>query len=303
MKLAATGIVTSGDGSVLMIKRDDTRTWTAPGGSLDAGELPTEAVVREVEEETGYKVFPVRLVGLRFVPLKPTGYLSFVFRCLLRGGTARTSAESLEVGFVPAYPVQAPMVRVQRQTVERALAHDGGPPVWERYKMRLIDIIGKVVLFDFIYPIRRALKPITGRTHVIPVEWRIAAATVIRNETGEVLWSRRRDDGRWNLPHGAGEPMEPPWETAVRETHEETGLSVELTDLTGVYLRPEEAEMVFVFAADVTNGTLTKGPESAEFGYFASGDEPDNALPLHVERVADAVAPREATLFRRQPRA
>jgi 8-oxo-dGTP pyrophosphatase MutT (NUDIX family) len=301
MKLAAMGVVVGDDGSVLMIQRDDTRTWSPPGGSLDMGEMATDAVVREVEEETGYKVFPARLVGLRYTPIGATGYLTFVFRCLLRGGEARVSAESLQVGFIPAHPIKARMLRSHRQAVEAALQHRGGSPVWSKYEMRLIDHIGKVVLFNVIYPIRRLIGTFTGRTHVMPSDWNIAAGTVIRNADGAVLWIRRQDNGRWNLPHGGAEPNETPWETAIRETREETGLDVRLTDLTGVYAKPDKQEMIFVFSAEIISGELTTGPESAEFGYFKPGSEPENSFVLHVARVADAVAVGETTIFAVQP--
>ena len=64
MKLITSGIVTNQYGHVLLIQRDDSLTWAPPGGILEHGELPTEGVVREVREETGLMVTPVRLVAL-----------------------------------------------------------------------------------------------------------------------------------------------------------------------------------------------------------------------------------------------
>ncbi|MCO5186591.1 MAG: NUDIX domain-containing protein [Anaerolineae bacterium] len=300
MRIAAMGIVVGQDGSVLMIQRDDIRTWAPPGGSLDKGELPTDAVAREVEEETGYKVLPVRLVGLRFVPLKPWGYLTFVFRCLLRGGEATLSSESRQVGFVPVNPIEVAMIRLHRRAVMQAVTHSGGPPVWETYRMGFYDHIGKALLFGLVYPLRNLMRRFTGKRYVAPPSWHLAASTIIRDAEGKVLWIKRRDDGRWNLPHGGSQPLEPPWQTALRETREETGLEVRLTDLTGVYVKPEKEEMVFVFSAETISGTLTTGPESAEFATFSPGDEPETCLPFHVARVADAAAPRETTIFRTQ---
>ena len=37
--------------------------WSVPGGRVEAGETPRQAVVREVEEETGLRITPGRLVG------------------------------------------------------------------------------------------------------------------------------------------------------------------------------------------------------------------------------------------------
>lgn len=48
------------------------RRWTLPGGGMEHGEDPYRTVVREVEEETGYRVEPVVLLGVesgrRMVP-------------------------------------------------------------------------------------------------------------------------------------------------------------------------------------------------------------------------------------------
>ncbi|WP_328312805.1 NUDIX domain-containing protein [Streptomyces sp. NBC_00442] len=46
------------------VARDGTKRWTLPGGGMDHGEDPLETVVRELDEETGYAVEPVRLLGI-----------------------------------------------------------------------------------------------------------------------------------------------------------------------------------------------------------------------------------------------
>ncbi|MFJ7986818.1 NUDIX hydrolase [Streptomyces sp. NPDC096351] len=43
---------------------DGTRRWTLPGGGMDHGEEPVDTVVREVEEETGYRAEPTVLLGV-----------------------------------------------------------------------------------------------------------------------------------------------------------------------------------------------------------------------------------------------
>lgn len=55
------------DGRMLLarwVARDGTRRWTLPGGGMEHGEDPYDTVVREAEEETGYTVEPVALLGL-----------------------------------------------------------------------------------------------------------------------------------------------------------------------------------------------------------------------------------------------
>ena len=49
-------IIFDDQGRVLLCHRRDLDVWNLPGGGLESGELPTEAVLREVKEETGLKV-------------------------------------------------------------------------------------------------------------------------------------------------------------------------------------------------------------------------------------------------------
>jgi NADH pyrophosphatase NudC (nudix superfamily) len=50
---------------VLLIREDaDEGRWTLPGGWADVNESPSESVVREVREETGYEAKPLRLLAV-----------------------------------------------------------------------------------------------------------------------------------------------------------------------------------------------------------------------------------------------
>jgi len=53
----------------------------------------------------------------------------------------------------------------------------------------------------------------------------VGARVVLRDEAGRVLLVRRSDNGEWALPAGAMEIGESIAEAAVRELHEETGLT------------------------------------------------------------------------------
>lgn len=56
------------DGKVLIIRRGAglaTGIYTLPGGVVEAGETLTEAVIREVREETAVEIQPVELAGYR----------------------------------------------------------------------------------------------------------------------------------------------------------------------------------------------------------------------------------------------
>jgi 8-oxo-dGTP diphosphatase len=66
-RIAAYGLVTDNDRLLLCRLSDqvpEAGRWTLPGGGIEFGEHPEEAMVREVEEETGLIVAPVSLAGI-----------------------------------------------------------------------------------------------------------------------------------------------------------------------------------------------------------------------------------------------
>jgi mutator protein MutT len=70
------GVVLNKEGKVMIVKRkkkEITLTkkeliWVFPGGRLEKGETREERVVKEVLDETGYKVKPLKLIHLRIHP-------------------------------------------------------------------------------------------------------------------------------------------------------------------------------------------------------------------------------------------
>ena len=92
-------------GCILLVRRrtdDGAPPWVLPGGKLEAGESPGDAVKREVLEETGLAVKPVRILGERIHP--DTGkHLTYV-ACDVIAGTARV-ADADEVDAVEWVPV------------------------------------------------------------------------------------------------------------------------------------------------------------------------------------------------------
>ena len=54
-RFTATGFVFNDAGEILMIKHRKLGVWMPPGGHVDKNELPCEAALREIYEETGIK--------------------------------------------------------------------------------------------------------------------------------------------------------------------------------------------------------------------------------------------------------
>ncbi|GHG93320.1 hypothetical protein GCM10018780_15680 [Streptomyces lanatus] len=75
--------------------------WVLPGGGMEHGEDPYDTVVREVEEETGYRVEPTGLLGVdsvrRTVPGRLGGQVdhhgvALVYEARITGGELRYEA-------------------------------------------------------------------------------------------------------------------------------------------------------------------------------------------------------------------
>ena len=62
-RVAAYGVIVR-DNQILLCQLTRSRQWTLPGGGIDFGEAPVDAVVREVQEETGFDVSVGELIGV-----------------------------------------------------------------------------------------------------------------------------------------------------------------------------------------------------------------------------------------------
>jgi ADP-ribose pyrophosphatase YjhB (NUDIX family) len=121
---------------VLLQRRDDNGRWGLPGGGVDPGESVRTAVVREVREETGLDVEPLRLIGVYSDPANhqvityPDGnvihYVSAVFECAIRGGVLACGAESLDLGFFAPDALPDDTLPVSRIRIVDALARQVG---------------------------------------------------------------------------------------------------------------------------------------------------------------------------------
>ncbi len=117
-KVAVGAAVGNDEGELLLIQRADSGIWLYPTGWCDVGYSAAEVVVKEVEEETGIEVEPVRLIavldGLRLgftrVPL-----YSLLFHCRAVGGSLKAHPlETRDVGWFTRDTLPSPMVGVER---------------------------------------------------------------------------------------------------------------------------------------------------------------------------------------------
>jgi ADP-ribose pyrophosphatase YjhB (NUDIX family) len=117
------------DDKVLLVRESADRRWTLPGGWADVNESPSQAVEKEIEQESGFQARAVMLAALYDRKLHghgPTLHHSWkaFFLCEITGGEARGSYETDAVGFFD--PAQLPDMSLGRSTprqVARMLEH------------------------------------------------------------------------------------------------------------------------------------------------------------------------------------
>jgi ADP-ribose pyrophosphatase YjhB (NUDIX family) len=135
---SVTAVVVDNDGALLLVHKTDNDLWALPGGGVDVGESVSDAVVREVKEETGLDVEVGDLVGVYTNPGHVMAYddgevrqqFSLCFRTRLVGGHAATSSETSEVEFVDAARLDDLKIHPSmRLRIEHGLG-PGGAPVY-----------------------------------------------------------------------------------------------------------------------------------------------------------------------------
>ena len=122
--VTAAAIVTDGGGRVLLLKHRfrPGSGWGLPGGFIEQGEQPEEALRRELREEIGLEVAELKLYAVR--AFKTPKQMEIVFMGQAMGSPEELNFEIKEAGwFLPGeFPPELP--RDQTELIKRAL-NDG----------------------------------------------------------------------------------------------------------------------------------------------------------------------------------
>jgi 8-oxo-dGTP diphosphatase len=217
--------------------------WTLPGGGIDFGEHPGDAVVREVHEETGLDCELGQPIWI--------GSAHRVFDRGARGEIEASEMHSVRIVYDAWVPADAPEPRVVE--VDGSTVDARWHPV--------ADVESGLV--PTVPMVREALAQ-----HRPWLRQRLAAYALVRRDDHVLLTrnsARGPRPGTWTLPGGGVDHGESPAEAVVREVREETGLEATLGALLGVHdehftgTAPHGREEDFhgvhlVFAATVTDG-------------------------------------------------
>jgi len=148
-----------------------------------------------------------------------------------------------------------------------------------------------------------------------PTELGLSVSAMVWRDR-EILLMRRSDNGHWGLPGGFVEVGESVSDAARREVLEETGWSVSLGALIGVYSDPETQVVDYsasptrsgrgriqivnlCFRAEaLKQGEPTTPEETLETRFFAAESLPQPFVPIHRVRVEDGLAARAKAFLR-----
>lgn len=187
------------------VEPDGPERWTLPGGGIDFGEHPREAVVREVHEETGLDA--------------RVGEHAWIDSALMSGDEGERHAVRIVYdGWVGPDAPEPRVVETDGSTVDAR---------WHR----LDDVLeGRVPVVRMVTDALAA--------HLPAKRQRLAVKALVRRDD-HVLLARLSahavETGAWTLPGGGVDHGESPETALVREVEEETGLVATVGGLLGVH--------------------------------------------------------------------
>lgn len=133
-----------------------------------------------------------------------------------------------------------------------------------------------------------------------------STTAAIRDDAGRLLLIHKVDNDLWALPGGGMEIGESIAEAAVREVAEETGLTVEVTGVVGIYTDPGHVmayddgevrqEFSVCFHARVTDGEAREdGSETKEVRWVEPADIAGLSIHPSMRRRIDTALAGETT--------
>jgi ADP-ribose pyrophosphatase YjhB (NUDIX family) len=126
------GAVVFNDRDELLLIERPSHYWLFPTGWADLGYTPAQVAVKEVREETGLDVTPLRLIAVYDIrqllePELDQHFYSLIFYCRLNGGEIRLRPhEALRAGFFARDALPTPLAHPESNWVTHAFAAHRG---------------------------------------------------------------------------------------------------------------------------------------------------------------------------------
>ncbi|MFD0007575.1 NUDIX hydrolase [Streptomyces sp. NPDC127178] len=117
----------------------------------------------------------------------------------------------------------------------------------------------------------------------------VSVAGITVRGDGRILAIRRADNGAWEPPGGVLELHEDPQTGAAREVFEETGIKVDVRQLTGVYKNMSLGVVALVFRCEPTAGTERTSTESITVDWLTPDEIRECMSEVFAVRILDAL--------------
>ncbi|GAA1506422.1 NUDIX domain-containing protein [Streptomyces albidochromogenes] len=117
----------------------------------------------------------------------------------------------------------------------------------------------------------------------------VSVAGAVLREDGRLLAIRRADNGTWELPGGVLELSEAPEEGVRREVLEETGIHVEVDELSGVYKNTTRGIVALVFRCKPSGGVERTSDESTAVAWLTPEEVAERMSEVYAVRLLDAL--------------
>ncbi|MEU1622688.1 NUDIX domain-containing protein [Streptomyces sp. NPDC005722] len=117
----------------------------------------------------------------------------------------------------------------------------------------------------------------------------VSVAGAVVREDGRLLAIRRADNGTWELPGGVTELDEAPEDGLKREVWEETGIHVEVDQLTDVYKNTTRGIVALVFRCKPSGGIERTSEESTAVDWLTPEEASERMSESYAVRLLDAL--------------
>ncbi|MFH9794064.1 NUDIX hydrolase [Streptomyces virginiae] len=117
----------------------------------------------------------------------------------------------------------------------------------------------------------------------------VSVAGAVLREDGRLLAIRRADNGTWELPGGILELAEAPEAGVRREVLEETGIEVQVQELTGVYKNTTRGIVALVFRCKPAGGAERTSEESTAVAWLTPDEVAAQMSEVYAIRLLDAL--------------
>ncbi|MFJ4779193.1 NUDIX hydrolase [Streptomyces sp. NPDC088762] len=117
----------------------------------------------------------------------------------------------------------------------------------------------------------------------------VSVAGVVVRDDGRLLAIRRADNGTWELPGGVLELAETPEDGVRREVLEETGIHVEVDQLTGVYKNTTAGVVALVFHCKPSGGSERLSGETTAVHWLTRQQVTERMSEVYAIRLLDAL--------------